>query len=129
MTYWSERTELPQQDFISWLAIRRSKYYDWRERYGKANEHNGRVPRDFWLEEWEKEAILGFQAEYPLEGYRRLAFMMLDRDVVAVSPSSVYRVLRAAGRLGRQKGAPSSKGKGFFSRRGRTSTGTWTSRT
>ncbi|HEX6992176.1 MAG TPA: integrase core domain-containing protein [Gemmatimonadales bacterium] len=113
MTYWSERTELPQQDFISWLAIARSQYCDWRERYGKANEHNGRVPRDFWLEEWEKEAILGFQEEYPLEGYRRLTFMMLDRDVVAVSPSSVYRVLRAAGRLGCQKGAPSSKGKGF----------------
>ena len=113
MTYWSERTELPQQDFISWLAIRRSKYYDWRERYGKANEHNGRVPRDFWLEEWEREAILGFQEEYPLEGYRRLTFMMLDRDVVAVSPSSVYRELRAAGRLGRPKGEPSSKGKGF----------------
>jgi putative transposase len=29
----------------------------------------------------------------PLEGYRRLTFMMLDADVVAVSPSSVWRVL------------------------------------
>lgn len=113
MTYWSERTELPQQDFLSWLAVARSKYFDWRERYGKANEHNGRVPRDFWLEQWEKERILGFQEEYPLEGYRRLTFMMLDRDVVAVSPSSVYRVLRAAGRLGRPKGERSSKGTGF----------------
>jgi hypothetical protein len=24
------------------------------------NEHNGWVPRDFWLEDWEKQAIIGF---------------------------------------------------------------------
>ncbi len=23
------------------------------QRYGKANEHNGKMPRDWWLEEWE----------------------------------------------------------------------------
>lgn len=33
----------------------------------------------------------------PLEGYRWLAFMMLDRDVVRVSPSTVYRVLPSQG--------------------------------
>jgi hypothetical protein len=35
-----------------------------------------------------------------LEGYRHLTFMMLDQDVVAVSPASVYRVLAGAGLLG-----------------------------
>jgi transposase InsO family protein len=39
--------------------------------------------------------------------------MMLDQDVVAVSPSSVYRVLRAEGRLDRWNRKPSGKGKGF----------------
>ena len=39
--------------------------------------------------------------------------MMLDRDVVAVSPASVYRVLAAAGRLGRSKTKATTKGKGF----------------
>ncbi|MCH7688617.1 MAG: transposase family protein, partial [Planctomycetes bacterium] len=42
-----------------------------------------------------------------------MTFMMLDRGVVAVSPSSVYRVLRAAGQLRRWNGKPSRKGKGF----------------
>ena len=32
------------------------------ERYGRVNEGNGWVPRDFWLEVWEKQAILGFIA-------------------------------------------------------------------
>ena len=58
-------------------------------------------------------AILDFHAGHPLEGYRRLAFMMLDADVVAVSPSSVYRVLRHAGLLNSHNNKPSLKGKGF----------------
>ena len=40
-----------------------------------------------------------FAVDHPLEGYRRLTFMMLDTDTVAVSPSSVYRVLEQAGLL------------------------------
>ena len=39
--------------------------------------------------------------------------MMLDQDVVACSPSSVYRVLKEAGLLDRHTPKPSSKGKGF----------------
>lgn len=39
--------------------------------------------------------------------------MMLDADVVAVSPSSVYRVLKQAGRIGAFDGSPSLKGTGF----------------
>lgn len=27
---------------------------------------------------------------HPLEGYRRLTFMMLDDDIVAISPSTIY---------------------------------------
>ena len=61
----------------------------------------------------EKTKILAFHDLYPLEGYRRLAYMMLDADIVAVSPSSVYRVLKAAGKLAHRAGAPSRKGTGF----------------
>ena len=39
--------------------------------------------------------------------------MMLDHDIVAVSPSSVYRVLKAAGLLTRWNPRPSKKGSGF----------------
>ncbi|SPF51296.1 transposase (fragment) [Candidatus Sulfopaludibacter sp. SbA4] len=96
-----------------WLDITASKFYDWRERYGKVNEHNGWVPRDFWLEDWEKQAIIGFHLKNPLEGYRRPTFMMLDADIVAVSPTSVWRVLGQAGLLSKWNGKPSKKGTGF----------------
>jgi transposase InsO family protein len=39
--------------------------------------------------------------------------MMLDQDVVAVSPSSVYRVLSREGLLDRSNTSPSRKGTGF----------------
>jgi putative transposase len=39
--------------------------------------------------------------------------MMLDQDVVAVSPSSVWRVLGQAGLLAKWNGQPSKKGTGF----------------
>ena len=43
---WSEKTEIGAGRFIGWLDITASKFYDWRERYGRVNEHNGWVPRD-----------------------------------------------------------------------------------
>jgi putative transposase len=71
------------------------------------------VPRDHWLLPDERRAILEFHSRFPLEGYRRLAFMMVDQDVVAASPSSVYRVLAAAGVLDRWNRKLSKKGTGF----------------
>ncbi len=88
---WSEKAEIGAARFIGWLEVTASKFYDWRERYGRVNEHNGWVPRDFWLEDWEKQAIVNFHLKNPLEGYRRLTFMMLDTNIVAVSPTSVGR--------------------------------------
>jgi len=113
MRYWSDRTELPVTRLVGWLGLARSKFYDWRGRYGRANEHNALVPRDFWLEGWERAAIVVYARAHPLEGYRRLAFMMLDDDVVAVSPSSVYRVLVEAQLMHRWERKLSKKGTGF----------------
>ena len=97
----SERTELPVRQVVGWLGIARGKFFDWRQRYGKANEHNALVPRDHWLEVRERQAIIDYFDRHPLEEYRRLTYMMLDQDVVAVSPATTYHVLAAAGRLGR----------------------------
>lgn len=90
-----------------------SKYYDWKQRYGQINEHNGLVPRDHWLEVWEREAILAFHAQHPLEGYRRLTYMLMDADRVAASPATVYRVLKAAGCFQRWNRLETRKGQGF----------------
>jgi len=44
---WSEKTEIGVGRFPQWLGIGASKFYDWRQRYGRVNEHNGWIPRDF----------------------------------------------------------------------------------
>lgn len=113
MRQWSDRTEVAARRMVRWIGMGSSKYHAWKSRYGKVNEHNALVPRDHWLTDEEKRAILQFHDQHPLEGYRRLTFMMLDRDVAATSPTSVYRVLKAAGRLRRWNQKPSRKGTGF----------------
>ena len=110
---WSAKAEISLGRILDWTGLDPRKFRDWRQRYGKANEHNGNVPRDHWLEPAEKEAIIGFFQRYPLEGYRRLTFMMLDQDVAAASPATVYRVLKKAGLLGSRWNPPSRKGGGF----------------
>lgn len=111
--YYSDKTEIAAADFIRRIGIGRSKYYDWKKRYGKVNEHNAWIPRDFWLTDSERQAIIDYYQDNPLEGYRRLCYMMIDADIAAVSPSSVYRVLSNAGLLCKFNGKKSKKGTGF----------------
>lgn len=113
VSYWVKRSELPAYRLRSWVGLSASKYGTWQQRYGKVNEHNGLIPRDFWLEDWEQRRIVEYAKVNPDEGYRRLTFMMLDDDVVAVSPSSVYRVLKQAGLLNKWTAKINRKGTGF----------------
>jgi putative transposase len=110
---WGHKTEIGVGCFIGWIGLGTSKFYDWKERYGKVNEHNAWLPRDHWLTDQEKRRIIDFAHDHPLDGYRRQTFMMLDADVVAASPTSVWRVLHQAGLLAKVNGKPSRKGTGF----------------
>ena len=110
---WSGKTEIPAVRLVGWAGLARSKFCDWKSRYGKVNEHNGWIARDHWLEDWEEKAIIPFHQQNPMAGYRRLTCMMRDAHVVALSPSSVYRVLAGAGLLGLRNWSPSKKGAGF----------------
>lgn len=49
-----------------------AEYHTWLKRYRIIKGRNGKVPRGWWLEEWEKQAILDFHEKHPLEGCRRL---------------------------------------------------------
>lgn len=110
---WEERTELRRNLFLEGLGLRRNKFRSWEDRYGKVNFHNGKIPRDYWIEEWEREAIVRYHLDHPKVGYRALTYMMLDSDVVAVSPATTYRVLKNAGFMNRWNKNLSRKGGGF----------------
>lgn len=107
------RTELGTNWVLNRLAIHRQQFYRWEKRYGRVNAHNGQIPRDHWLTGEERQAILDYRDTHAPEGYRRMTFMMLDANIVAVSPATVYRVLKTAGVLDRWNGQRSLKGTGF----------------
>lgn len=113
MRHWSDRTEIPACRFLRWIGIGSSKFYDWKQRFGRVNEHNAWIPRDHWITTEERQAIETFARQHPLEGYRRLTYLMLDADVVACSPTTVYRVLKQAGLLAGQTPRSTKKGTGF----------------
>lgn len=113
VAYWSSRAEIHQATLLSWMAVWSSTFCKWKRSYGKVYEHNAWIPRDNWLEDWEKQAIIKFHYDHPLNGYRRLTYMMIDANVVATSPSTVYNVLKSAGLMQRSNHKPSKKGTGF----------------
>lgn len=110
---WNEKTEISQGRLLLWMSLSRSKFYNWVGRYGQDTSGRAPIPRDFWLETWEKEAIVRFFHEHPLEGYRRLTYMMQDLGLVAVSPATTWRVLSGAGLLKKWNRRASRKGTGF----------------
>ena len=111
--HWSVRAEVDRKHFLGWLGLAKSTYGTWLKRYGTGNRHNGLMPCHHWLLEAEKQAIVAFHHSNPLEGYRRLSYLMLDANVAAASASSVYRVLKAAGVLDSWQAKLSKKGTGF----------------
>lgn len=97
------------------LKISPSKYYNWVERKGLPNQINRDTPNSTWLLPEENEMIVSFCQDKIEAGYRRLSYMMLDEDIVAASPSTVFRVLKRNDLLNRWSiKTPSSKGTGFI---------------
>jgi len=87
MKYWTERVEIPCIKLLAWARLKTSKYHTWKKRYGKANSHNGKIPRDWWLEEWEKQAILNLGGTFyflisVLDGFSRYIVHWEIRDTM-----------------------------------------------
>jgi transposase InsO family protein len=107
---WSEEAEISVGRFISWLGVTVSKFYNWRPRYGRVNEHNGWVPRDFG---WSRGK--GSHHRVPSE---ESVGGLSTADVHDVRSrcgggESGERMLKQAGLLSRWKAKSSRKGIGF----------------
>lgn len=90
-----ENSGQPLRWVLDQLGLTRSVYYDWLERQKTGNlADRVVVPRSplAALPE-EVDAATAYAKAHPKEGYRRLAWMMVDEDVVYLTPSAVYRIL------------------------------------
>jgi putative transposase len=115
MLFGSNRiSEITKTRLLNLIGIYSSKYYEWVNREGQPNKHNGIIPKLHWILPWESLAIIAYAKAHTGEGYRRLTYMMIDDNIFAVSPSTTYRVLKNAGLLSRwNKIKDNKKGRGF----------------
>lgn len=102
---------------LSWvlreLGLSRSVYYDWLERAQEGTlADRVVVPRPLLtpLPE-EVDAAVTYAKGHPREGYRRLAWMMVDEDIAYLTPSAVYRILDRYDLLYRWKRPEPGQGK------------------
>jgi transposase InsO family protein len=70
---------------------------EWQDRQGQESRHNGHIPRDHWVTPEEETAILDYCKDRMEAGYRVLCWQMVDADIAAVSPATVYNVLKRGG--------------------------------
>ena len=70
---WQAKTPISQAEMLAGLEIPPSKYHDWVARYSAENHHNAQIPKQFWLQKTEREAILRYHESHIDDGYRRLS--------------------------------------------------------
>lgn len=108
------------------IGISRFKYNDWCKRLGMPNKHSGNVPKSHWISPEEKQKVINYVKEhmpknsfYWRDGYRRVAYEMIDKDICYLAPISVYRVLKEANLLNQWNNRKTSaKGTGFVQPKG-----------
>jgi hypothetical protein len=87
------------------LGLTVGRYHAWQRRAtarALADAASGSRQREQVLAE-ERAAVLAYALTHPKDGYRRLAWQMIDDDVAYLSPSTVYRLLQDADLLARWK--------------------------
>jgi transposase InsO family protein len=87
-----EQSGQPLSWILSELGLTPSVYYDWLDREKEGNlADRVVVPRcSLAALPEEIEAVVAYAKAHPKEGYRRLAWMMVDEDIAYLTPSAAY---------------------------------------
>lgn len=90
------RSGLRIREILAALGVGRSAYYSWRNVEQKQMPGACSVRRSncYSLLPRERKEIIRYALRHPDVRHRELAWKMVDDDVVCVSPSTVYRVLK-----------------------------------
>lgn len=93
------RSGWPAKKTLAALGISRRSYYRWlkEEKWAKAlPEAPVRPVQAYEALPEEKQAVVAYALKHPELRHRELAWRMVDEDVVCLSPSTVYRILKEA---------------------------------
>lgn len=104
------RTGWPWRRILHHLGLTTARYRAWVKRAAAdaLTDRSTRSPLLDGILAEEKAAVCAYARAHPKDGYRRLAWQMIDEDVAFLSPSSVYRILADADLLSRWKRRTSS---------------------
>jgi transposase InsO family protein len=101
-----DRTGWTTTRILGKLGLSKSRYHSWQRRARRERLEDGATVKAESLDQLlseEKHSAIAYALSHPRDGYRRLAWQMIDEDVAFLSPSSVYRVLNEADLLSRWK--------------------------
>jgi putative transposase len=99
VTQTRERSGWSAKKTLAALGISRRTYYRWLKEEKWAKELPAAPVKPVQAYEAlaeEKEAVLAYARKHPELRHRELAWRMVDEDVVCLSASTVYRILKAA---------------------------------
>jgi putative transposase len=101
----TERSGWTLRRVLKHLGLSKGRYHEWvkRARADQLADRSTAAPSGSMILEEERQAVIRYALAHPKDGYRRLAWQMVDEDVAYVSPSSVYRILNDADLLYRWK--------------------------
>lgn len=87
------------------LGLSKSRYHEWVRRAAAVTPGRSHPPAAVSVAGVAPgvASVMGYAVSHPRDGYRRLAWMMVDDDVGYLNPSSVYRILDDADLLSRWK--------------------------
>lgn len=105
-----QRTGWTVRRVLKHLGLTKARYRDWVKREARdALADRPPVPRQTdGILAVERAAVRAYALAHPKDGYRRLAWQMIDADIAYVSPSSVYRILDETDLLYRWKRSTST---------------------
>ena len=93
-----QRSGWPVDRTLKQLGVSRASYYRWQQesKAGKAlPSQPARVVQAYEATEAEKRIVRAYALQHPEIRHRELAWRMVDENVACLSPSTVYRILKA----------------------------------
>jgi transposase InsO family protein len=91
------KTGIGTLTLAGFAGVSERTWREWKERQGQETRHNGHIPRNHWVTPEEAAAILAYCQDRMEAGYRVLCWQMVDLNIAAVSPGTVYNVLKRGG--------------------------------
>lgn len=109
------RTGIAPSVLLACLGLPKSTWNEWIRRIKAETRHNHGTPKSNWATPEETRAVIDFCKAYKdrLHGYRYLAWLMVDRDIAYLRPSTVYNIMKRNDLFPKWAAPAEAKKKGF----------------